>query len=216
MRRTISLLIVTIICTALIFAGCAAPQRTAPKSASAGRYVPTEVKKQPVQGVVYDEKYENPQRHYELGQLYRQDAKWVQADAEYSVALQFEPGHKQAQAAMVKMNLERGDKDTSKLLADSYINQSAYSAEALLRLGQAFMSESLDEYAYECFDKGAAIAPDYAAIHTQIGYYYKKKGDAVRAEEAFKKSFRLDPYSSEVAGELGRMGVVVEVQKRQN
>lgn len=211
MIRTVSLMIVMLICAAFILAGCNEPQNT-----TQGRYMPTEVKKPQVQTVIDEEKYENPQRHYELGQIYRKDAKWVQADAEYSVALQFEPGHKQAQAAMVKMNLERGDKETSKLLADSYISQSAYSAEALLHLGKAFASESLDEYAYECFTKASALAPDYAAVYTQMGYYYKKKGDTARAEEAFKKSFHLDPYSAEVAGELGKMGVVVEVQKRLN
>jgi Flp pilus assembly protein TadD len=211
MIRTVSLLTVVIICTAFILAGCAEPQST-----NQGRYMPTEVKSQQTQSSEFEEKYENPQRHYELGQLYRQDKRWVQAESEYSVALQFEPGHKQAQAAMVKMNIERGDKDASKVLADSYISQSAYSAEALMLLGKAFMIESLDEYAYECFDKASAIAPDYAAVYTQLGYYYNKKGDAARAEEAFKKSFQLDPYDAQVAGELGKMGVVVEVKKRLN
>lgn len=163
-----------------------------------------------------DRRYSDPQAHYELGQLYRQKASWEKANIQYNITLQFDPGHKKAQAAMVKMNIEQGESAKSKILSDIYINQASSSAEALLYLGRAFQDEALDDYAFICFDKALMLAPNSAALHKQMGYYYKRKGDIIRAEEAFKRSIQLDPYNAEVAGELGRMGVVVEIPRKQD
>lgn len=162
-----------------------------------------------------DQKYSDPQPHFELGQLYRQRAQWEKADNQYNIALQLNPGHKSAQAAKVKMDMEQGKDAKSKILADIYINQAAASAEALLYLSKAFQDESLEEYSYTCLQKALMLAPNSAALHRQMGYYYKRKGDVIRAEEAFKRSIQIDPYNAEVAGELGRMGVIVEVPRKQ-
>nr|MBC8379248.1 hypothetical protein [Planctomycetota bacterium] len=40
------------------------------------------------------------------------------------------------------------------------------------------------------------------------------KGDQVRAEENLRHSFQLDPYQPELAEELGRMGVMVQIPRK--
>ena len=114
------------------------------------------------------------------------------------------------------MNLEKNDSTKSKLLADIYMNQAKGSAGASLLLGKAFQKELLDDYAFQCFETALMLAPNSAALHRQMGYYYKRKGDTIRAQEAFKRSFQLDPYNADVAGELGRMGVAVEIPRKQD
>lgn len=94
------------------------------------------------------------------------------------------------------------------------MNQAGTSASASLRLGQAFQKELMDEYAVACYQQALALAPNSAAIHRQIGYYYLSKGDRVRAEEYLKRSFAIDPYQAEVAGVLGRLGVVVQIPRK--
>jgi len=51
-------------------------------------------------------------------------------------------------------------------------------------------------------------------LHKQIGYYYLSKREQVRAEEYLRRSFQLDPYQAEVAGELGRLGIVVQIPRK--
>jgi tetratricopeptide (TPR) repeat protein len=159
-------------------------------------------------------KYENPDAHYELGRLYQADSLWDKAEWHYNVALGFDPVHRQSQAAIVKLLAESGDSARSELSAEIYMNQASTSAQASLRLGQAFQKEALDDYAVACYQQALALAPNSAAIHRQIGYYYLSKGDKVRAEESLKRSFQIDPYQAEVAGVLGRMGVIVQVPRK--
>ena len=94
------------------------------------------------------------------------------------------------------------------------MNQASSSAEASLRLGQAFQKELLDEYALSCYQQAQALAPNSALLHRQIGYYYLSKGDKVMAQDYLRRSFQLDPYQAEVAGELGRLGVVVQIPRK--
>jgi len=159
-------------------------------------------------------KYENPSAHYELGKLYQADGLWDKAEWHYNVALGFDPVHRQAQAAIVKLLAESGNQARSELSAEIYMNQASTSAQASLRLGQAFQKELLDDYAVACYRQAMDLAPNSAAIHRQIGYYYLSKGDKVRAEEYLRRSFQLDPYQAEVAGALGRLGVVVQVPRK--
>ncbi len=159
-------------------------------------------------------KYESPDAHYKLGKLYQADGLWNKAEWHCNVALSFDPVHRQAQAAIVKLLADGGNQPRSSLSAEIYINQVSSSAQASLRLGQAFQMEALDEYAMACYQQALGMVPNSAAIHRQIGYYYLSKGDNVRAEEYLKRSFAINPYQAEVAGVLGRMGVIVQVPRK--
>jgi tetratricopeptide (TPR) repeat protein len=111
--------------------------------------------------------------------------------------------------------LQDGGSDArAKLLAEIYMNQASSSAEASLLLGQAFQKELLDDYALACYQQAQAIAPSSAALYKQIGYYYLSKKDTVRAEENLRRSFQINPYQAEVAGELGRMGIMVQIPRK--
>ena len=161
-----------------------------------------------------DRKFENPEAHFELGQLYQAERLWSKAEYHYNVALSFEPVHREAQAALVKVFLDSGDKAKSKTYADIYMSQVAGSASGLLRLGLGFQKQQLDEYALSCYQEALQLAPNSAKIHRQIGYYYLSKDDKVRAKEYFIRSFQLDPRQPDVAGELGRLGVEVRIPQK--
>lgn len=161
-----------------------------------------------------DRKFDNPDAHYELGRLYQADGLWAQAENSFNTALRFNPGHRQAQAAMVKVLLESDNKARGELYADIYMNQVASSAAGSLGLGLAFQKQHLDEYALSCYRQAQHLAPNSAKIQRQIGYYYLSKNDKVRAKEYLMRSFELDRSQPEVAGELGRLGVAVEIPRR--
>ena len=94
------------------------------------------------------------------------------------------------------------------------MNRSSFSAEASLRLGKGFQTEELDDYALACYQQVLSLAPESAGIHKQIGYYHLSKGNLVLAEEYLKRSFQLDRYQPEVAEELGRLGVAIEIPRK--
>ena len=161
-----------------------------------------------------DRKFENPNAHFELGQLYHAERSWLQAERHYNVALSFDPTHREAQAAMVKLFFDSGDTAKAKTYADIYMNQVVGSASGSFRLGFAFQKQLLDEYAFDCYQQALHLAPNSARVHRQLGYYYLSKNDKVRAEEYLKRSFQLDPLQPEVAGELGRLGVEVRIPQK--
>ena len=156
-----------------------------------------------------DRKFENPEAHFELGRLYQADGLWAQAEYRYNNTLSFDPVHRRAQAARVKVLLNAGDTAKAELLADEYRTQASNSAEKSLRLALAFQEQGLDEYALVCYQQALHLAPNSARINRQIGYYYLSKKEDARAKDFLVRSFQLNPNQPEVAGELGRLGVVV-------
>lgn len=161
-----------------------------------------------------DRKYDNPEAHFELGKLYQADGLWPQAEQEYKTTLNFDPVHRPAQAARIKVLLGAGDKTKANLLADEYIQRASDSALASLELGLGFQAEELDEYALSCYRQALRLAPNSAKINRQIGYYYLSKNDKNRALDFLSRSFNLNPLQPEVAHELGKLGVTVKIPQR--
>jgi len=157
-----------------------------------------------------DKKFENPQAHYELARLYHQSGQWTNAEYHYNVSLGFDPAHKAAQAGLIKMFIDRGQKAKAEQYANRYIGQTSEFVKETLRLAWEFEKVGLDEYALRCFRQALTVAPDSAEANKQIGFYYLGKGDNAQAKTYLRRSFELDPNQPDVAGALGRMGVVVE------
>jgi tetratricopeptide (TPR) repeat protein len=161
-----------------------------------------------------DDNYEDADAHYRLGKLYLANGLWSQAEHQQSIALTFDPVHRRAQAARVKALLGAGENTKAQLLADEYIKQATISAAASLELGLAFQNQVLDDYALKCYQQALQMAPNSAKINRQIGYYYLAKGNRDVAREYLSRSFQLNPYQAEVAGELGRLGVPVRIPRK--
>ena len=158
-----------------------------------------------------DRKFENPQAHYELAKLYHQDRLLGKAEYHYNTAIGFDALHRPAQAGMVKLLIDQRNPERAQIAAEMYITQASVNGDALMLLGRAFQREGLDDYALECYQKAQMIEPNSASVYKQLGYFYLAKGDRVQAENNLRRSFELNPNQPEVAGELGRMGVMVQI-----
>ena len=158
--------------------------------------------------------YEDAEAHYELGKLYQIDGLWNKAEFEFNRAVGFNPGLWRAEAAIVKVLIQSGSEERARLAAEHCMNRSSFSAEASVLLGKGFQNEELDDYALACYQQALSLAPESAGIHKQIGYYYLSKGNLALAEEYLKRSFQLDRYQPEVAEELGRLGVAIEIPRK--
>jgi Tfp pilus assembly protein PilF len=161
-----------------------------------------------------DRKYSDSEAHFELGELYLQDGLWLQAEQEFKTSLNFDPSHRRSQAGRIKALLNAGDKRVAEILADEYIQRASDSPLASLELALGFQSQSLDDYALTCYQQGLRLAPNSAKINRQIGFYYMSKGDKVRAQEYLTRSFNLNPNQSDVALQLGKMGIQVRIPQK--
>jgi tetratricopeptide (TPR) repeat protein len=158
-----------------------------------------------------DKKFENPQAHYELARLYEKSQNWDKAEYHYNVALGFEPGNKAAQAGLVKTYLDRGETAKGEQFANSYLRQAAGSTTETLRLASEFEKLGMDDYAFRGLQQALAAAPNSFEANRDMGLYYLGKNDSVKAKEYLVRSFELNPRQPDVAGALGRLGVVVEL-----
>lgn len=157
-----------------------------------------------------ERKFENPTAHYELGRLYHRSQQWSKAEYHYNVALGFDPAQRGAQAGMVKMFTDRGETAKAEQYANSYIGAPGMDGIESVRLAWEFERLGLDAQAIRCFRQALARAPDSYEVNKQVGFYYLGKGDDAKAKEHLQRSFELNPRQPEVAGALGRLGVVVE------
>jgi len=158
-----------------------------------------------------DRKFDDPQAHYQLGKIYQREGLLDRAAWEFTLALQFDPVHYAAQAAKVRVYKDLRQSDRMTVAAELFIDQAGGSAESLTLLGRAFQAEGLDDYALTCYQKALDRSPNSALLHKQIGLFYLNKKDLVKAEEYLRKSIQIDPYQPDVAEQLGKMGVVIQV-----
>ena len=158
-----------------------------------------------------DKIWENPPVHFELGQLYHAAGDYSKAEYYYNIALGFNPAYREVQAAMVKLQIDKGDKTKADWVANGYMTQVVSMPEQLLSLGAAFEKCGLDDYALKCYQEALKTAPDSPPVNRQLGYYYLAKNKKDVAKEYFIRSFQLNPDQPDVAGELGRLGVAVRI-----
>jgi Tfp pilus assembly protein PilF len=192
-----------------VFVGCESPEMKADEAARA-RKLPEDVRKANIQNSL-NQKFENPVAHYELAKIYHSEGNWAKAEYHYNIALSFDPSNADAQVSMVKLFIDSGDTAKSKNYAKNYINDAGNSDIESLRLAMAFEKQHLDDYALTCYQQALSLSPDSARINKELAYYYLGKGDKEHAKKYFVRSFQLDSTQSDVAGELGKLGVEVKI-----
>ena len=158
-------------------------------------------------------RFQDPDVHCELGRYYLSEGVLDKARYHIETALGFDPAHRQSQAAFVKVLMAQGNSQQAGQMAARYQQQLLRSPVEMVKLAKAFGEEGLNEYALSCFNKALEADPTSAEANRQLGYYYLIRNDNAHALEYFTQSFKLNPNQPDVAGELGRMGVVVETPK---
>lgn len=157
-----------------------------------------------------DARYADPTAHFELGRLYFDEAQYEKAAFHFNVAIGFDPVFYKAKAARVKSLNYAGDKTQAASDAKTYLEQAKSSSEASILLGRAFQIEQLNDYAHQAYKQAVRISPTSPDANKQLAYYYLSRNDRKLAERYFSISFEMDPYQTDVAAELGRLGIIVK------
>jgi tetratricopeptide (TPR) repeat protein len=157
-----------------------------------------------------ERRFDNPEAHYELAAFYHRARLWTKAAYQYNIALSQRPGLLAAQAGLVKLHIDENEPAKAEQFANGYIRQVARNTRDTLKLGWEFENLGMSDYALRCFQQALAESPDSFDANKQMGLYYLGKGDNDRARRYLGRSFELNPRQPDVAGQLGRLGVVVE------
>jgi len=84
--------------------------------------------------------------------------------------------------------------DDAVMLFQRCLDLNPYYVQAWYNMGQIFLIQKRDfSYALQCFDRAAAIRPDYIGAHHQRGVAWELLGDPAKAVECWKKTLELDP-----------------------
>ncbi len=161
-----------------------------------------------------DRKFEDPDAHFALGQLYHSGGRWTKAQYHYNIALSFDPVHSAARVAMVQLLLDSGDTAGANATAKTYKGQASVSPKASLELAKGFHEAQLDQYALPCYEQALELDPNSPQTNREVGYYYLSKGNDDLARRYLTRSFELDPRQPDVAGQLGRLGVEVRIPEK--
>jgi tetratricopeptide (TPR) repeat protein len=180
----------------LVVVGCQKPDTSAPTVAKLN--------------AVLKKKFENPVAHYMLGQIYQQQGDWNKAASEYDLAVKFDPVYWDAQAGMIKVLRLAGEEDKSAQMLQIYLRSASLVPEDSLALGTAFERQNVDDCAQAAYEQALKMQPKSAVINKKIGYYYLARNNKDMAKTYLRRSFELDPYQPDVAGELGKMGIIVK------
>lgn len=166
--------------------------------------------------ILYDQiesRYEIPQAHYKLGQIFEREGELRKAGYHYETAADFKPYFWAAQAASVKVYQDAKMPDKPARLQGKWATM-ASSADDCLSLAKAYELVGLTAQAKAMYDKAENVAPKSAKAFKASGYFYLAGKDKATAEAKFRRSFELDPYQSEVSAELGKMGVIVQSPRK--
>lgn len=181
----------------LAVCGCNKPDKSAPTIAKLNAQLKVQ--------------FEQPVVHYQLGKIYQQQGDWNKAASEFDLAVKFDPVFWDAQASMIKVLRLAGEEEKSAEYGNNYIKSASGFPEDSLALGRAFEQQNIDDYALKAYEQALKLAPKSPVVNKQLGYYYLNRNKTEMAKTYFRRSFELDPYQADIAGELGKMGIRVQV-----
>ena len=158
-----------------------------------------------------DKRFQNPDAHYRLANLYHSENLYDQAKFHYETALRFDPAHRHAQAAYVKLLLDLKENTEAQTKAALFMDQVSGSYRESLKLARTFKAHGVEVYSLATYQQALQIEPESAEIFKDLGFHYLDKGDTQLAKSYLTRSFQIDPNQADVAGELGRLGVEVKM-----
>ncbi|MHC4646838.1 MAG: tetratricopeptide repeat protein [Planctomycetota bacterium] len=159
-------------------------------------------------------KFEDPDAHFRLGQIYHAEGRWDEAEYHYKTAMSFDPVYWPAQAATVRLLQDGGNIAKAMTAAEIYMGQVSTSADRSVELGKEFLNQNMYDYALACLRQALRLDPKSAEAHKQLGYYYLSQNDQARAKQHFELSFKINRYQPDVAFELGWLGAKIEIERK--
>jgi tetratricopeptide (TPR) repeat protein len=128
-----------------------------------------------------------------VGRVFESNDNLDQAQAAYKKALETDPGYTPARAALLSVQVRRGDTEAALVEAQKLAAEMPQSGEIQLELGRLLLRKGDFTAAMPALERAAALNPGVAEAHALLGYAYQYNRKSQEALTAYKKATELDP-----------------------
>jgi len=153
---------------------------------------------------------DNPVAHYNLGRAHAARGEWEQARQSFEKAIQIRPDYVIARLALAQLEVQRGEYDAALKTAQQILGIDRNNINAKLIESASMMGEKKFGESRVLLDQMMKSNPGSPDVFFQVGVMNLAENRFKEAEEAFQKSYQLDPKKSR--GLLG----IVETDMAQN
>jgi len=128
-----------------------------------------------------------------VGRVFESNDSLDQASQAYKKALESDPGYTPARAALLSVQVRKGDNEGALIEAQKLAAEMPQSGEIQLELGRLLLRKGDFTNALPALEKAAAAAPGSAETQALLGYAYQGTRKSAEALSAYKKATDLDP-----------------------
>jgi superkiller protein 3 len=128
-----------------------------------------------------------------VGRVFESNNNLDQASAAYKKALETDPNYTPARAALLSVQVRRGETEAALVEAQKLAAEMPQSGEIQLELGKLMLRKGDFVGAMPALEKAASLSPGVAEAHAYLGtaYQYNRKSQEALAE--YKKATQLEP-----------------------
>jgi Flp pilus assembly protein TadD len=128
-----------------------------------------------------------------VGRVFESNDNLDQAQSAYKKALETDPNYTQARAALLSVQVRRGDTEGALVEAQKLAAEMPQSGEIQLELGRLLLRKGDFVAAMPPLEKAAALSPGVAEAHALVGMAYQYNRKSQEALAAYRKAAELDP-----------------------
>jgi superkiller protein 3 len=128
-----------------------------------------------------------------VGRVFEGGDNLDQAQGAYKKALEVDPGYTPARAALLSVQVRRGDTDAALVEAQKLAAEMPQSPEIQLELGRLLLRKADFAGAMPALEKAAQLSPGSAEAHAFLGTAYQYNRKSQEALAAYKKATELAP-----------------------
>jgi len=150
----------------------------------------------------------NPDVHNNIGNLFKQQSRYVEAENAYLKALELRDDFSDAYNNLGNIYREQGRDGEVEAAFRKAIQLQPENAEAYCNLGSFLNEYSRFEEAESAFQNALKLRPDYAETHNNYGNLLRKQQRYVEAELAFKNAIVLRPSFEKAYFNQGKLAII--------
>jgi superkiller protein 3 len=140
-----------------------------------------------------------------VGRVFESNDNLDQAQAAYKKALETDPNYTPARAALLSVQVRKGDTEGALVEAQKLAAEMPQSGEIQMELGRLMLRKNDFAGALPALEKAAAASPGVAEVQALLGYAYQGNRKSAEALAAYKKAADLDPKNFDYRTTYGLM-----------
>jgi tetratricopeptide (TPR) repeat protein len=139
----------------------------------------------------------NPEAHYNLGQVYKEQGKLMEASAEFNEAIKSDPSYSDAYAGLGMAKLQTNSFAEAEENFKRAVSLNSGNSTAHFGLGKTYVRQGRFDDAIKELNTSLYQNPNSAPARQALGEAYEGQGNTVAAIKEYQESLRIKPENSE-------------------